>query len=120
MIHFPSILSLAADLGLFESEGGSGKVEGEVLDLNSVSDWLIRYDSYTVVNRDGDIDLGYRYGQYVDYPIVLPRNRNVEVKVTSADVIHCWTIHGLGVKIDAVPGRVNTSHLTDLRSGFSG
>jgi len=71
--------------------------------------------------RPGDdgLEFGYRYGQYVDYPMVLPGDRNVEVKVTSADVIHCWTIQGLGVKMDAVPGRVNTAHLSDLRPGFT-
>lgn len=125
IVHFPSILSLADELGLFKNDGVLDEVNdvGEnnnSFDFNSVSDWLIRYDSYTLVNNDGEMDLGYRYGQYVDYPMVLPSNRNVEVKVTSADVIHCWTIHGLGVKMDAVPGRVNTSHLIDLRSGFSG
>lgn len=123
LIHFPRLLRLADELGLFNkggSLGDNGDDRTETLSFNEVSDWLIRYDSYTSVNTDGDMDLGYRYGQYVDYPMVLPGDRNVEVKVTSADVIHCWTIHGLGVKIDAVPGRVNTSHLTDLRPGFSG
>lgn len=30
---------------------------------------------------------------------------------TSADVIHCWTIPSLGVKVDAVPGRLNQAAL---------
>lgn len=38
---------------------------------------------------DGPLDFGFRYGQTVDYPIVLPGDSNVEVKVTSSDVIHC-------------------------------
>lgn len=125
IVHFPSMINLANSLGLFKdiNFSNTGCASDEMsrgVNFRSVSDWLISYDSYTVVNRDGDLDSGYRYGQYVDYPMVLPRDRNVEVKVTSADVIHCWTIHGLGVKMDAVPGRVNTSHLVDLRSGFSG
>lgn len=124
IINFPRLISIAEDLGLFKDldHKGSSLNDDEIsaLDLNEISDWLIRYDSYTVSATEGPLESGFRYGQYVDYPIVLPRNRDVEVKVTSADVIHCWTIHGLGVKIDAVPGRVNTSHLSDLRPGFSG
>lgn len=57
--------------------------------FEGVCDWLIGYDSYTVNNTDGEMDSGFRYGQFVDYPMVLPGDRNVEVKVTSADVIHC-------------------------------
>lgn len=85
----------------------------------NMPDLLIGYDSYTIRVSDGDIEPGFRYGQHVDYPIVLPGNSNVEIKVTSADVIHCWTVHGLGVKIDAVPGRVNSAHLSNLRPGFT-
>lgn len=94
LVHFPRLVSLADELGVFkQSRGGCVKGGAEAaedrIDFRNVSDWLIRYDSYTVTASDGDLDFGYRYGQYVDYPIVLPGDRNVEVKVTSADVIHC-------------------------------
>lgn len=122
LVHVPSLINLAEDLGVFQAINTGGSSEGgeAVLNFNEVSDWLIGYDSYTVRASEAPLESGFRYGQYVDYPIVLPGDSNVEVKVTSADVIHCWTIHGLGVKMDAVPGRVNTSHLADLRPGFSG
>ncbi|HEV2231096.1 MAG TPA: cytochrome c oxidase subunit II [Thermoplasmata archaeon] len=32
----------------------------------------------------------------------------VEINVTSADVVHSFNIPGLGVRLDAIPGRVNT------------
>nr|YP_006576392.1 cytochrome c oxidase subunit II [Hiatula diphos]YP_009642891.1 cytochrome c oxidase subunit II [Hiatula acuta]AEV94286.1 cytochrome c oxidase subunit II [Hiatula diphos]QCQ20455.1 cytochrome c oxidase subunit II [Hiatula acuta] len=124
LVHLPSLINMANNMGLFNNESlvsGESSIDesGAVLDLNKSSDWLISYDSYTVSPGDGDLDPGFRYGQHVDYPMVLPGDSNVEVKVTSADVIHCWTIHGLGVKMDAVPGRVNTAHLSDLRPGFT-
>lgn len=122
LVHLPRLINLADELGVFKScdkQGGSKGSLDSGLQFEGVSDWLIRYDSYTVNNSDGVLDSGFRYGQFVDYPIVLPGDRNVEVKVTSADVIHCWTIQGLGVKIDAVPGRVNRAHFSDLRPGFS-
>lgn len=42
----------------------------------------------------------------VDNFLVVPVNKNVELLVTAADVIHNWTVPAFGVKIDAVPGRV--------------
>ena len=71
-----------------ERRKGSGTEEGSVY-FNNVCDWLISYDSYTIRSGDEGLEFGYRYGQFVDYPIVLPGDSNVEVKVTSADVIHC-------------------------------
>jgi heme/copper-type cytochrome/quinol oxidase subunit 2 len=31
----------------------------------------------------------------------------IRVLVTSSDVIHSWAVPSLGVKIDAIPGRLN-------------
>lgn len=42
----------------------------------------------------------------VDNEVVLPVNKVVHVLVTANDVIHNWTIPSFGVKMDAVPGRV--------------
>nr|YP_010535547.1 cytochrome c oxidase subunit II [Ornithodoros furcosus]UYB78316.1 cytochrome c oxidase subunit II [Ornithodoros furcosus]UYB78329.1 cytochrome c oxidase subunit II [Ornithodoros furcosus] len=42
-----------------------------------------------------------------DNRIILPFNSNMRLLVTSADVIHSWTIPSLGIKMDAVPGRLN-------------
>jgi hypothetical protein len=43
----------------------------------------------------------------VDERLVLPTNSLVRLLVTSADVIHSWAVPSLGVKIDAIPGRLN-------------
>ena len=37
----------------------------------------------------------------------LPYNVTIRFLITSSDVIHAWTIPSLGLKIDAVPGRLN-------------
>ena len=39
--------------------------------------------------------------------VVVPEDTKVRIIVTAADVIHAWTIPAFGVKIDAVPGRLN-------------
>jgi len=74
--------------GLEDLKGSAGEEVSNV-QFKDVCDWLIGYDSYTVSSGEDSLEFGYRYGQFVDYPIVLPGDRNVEVKVTSADVIHC-------------------------------
>jgi cytochrome c oxidase subunit 2 len=38
---------------------------------------------------------------------VLPALVPVRVLISRADVLHAWTIPGLGVKADAIPGRLN-------------
>jgi cytochrome c oxidase subunit 2 len=42
-----------------------------------------------------------------DTAVVVPVGKVVHMQVTGADVIHAWTIPAFGVKIDAVPGRLN-------------
>jgi cytochrome c oxidase subunit 2 len=39
--------------------------------------------------------------------VVVPVNTTVRLLVTAADVIHAWALPSFGVKIDAVPGRIN-------------
>ncbi|MEG9862084.1 MAG: cytochrome c oxidase subunit II [Parvularculales bacterium] len=43
----------------------------------------------------------------VDNPLVVPVNTTIRVQITSADVLHSWAIPAFGVKMDAVPGRLN-------------
>jgi cytochrome c oxidase subunit 2 len=53
--------------------------------------------------------------------LYLPTNMLVRSLVTSRDVIHSWTVPSLGVKIDALPGRLNQIFLFSKRVGlFSG
>ena len=43
----------------------------------------------------------------VDNPLVVPAGKVVRVQVTSSDVIHNWAVPSFGVKMDAIPGRLN-------------
>ncbi len=43
----------------------------------------------------------------VDNPIYVPVNKVVEVITTGSDVIHSWAVPAFGVKMDAIPGRLN-------------
>jgi cytochrome c oxidase subunit 2 len=49
----------------------------------------------------------------VDSPLILPTNVNCKLIITSKDVIHSFAVPSLGIKMDAVPGRLNqvTAHI---------
>lgn len=62
-----------------------------------------------MLERDELADYGYEQRHYLlatDNAVVVPVGRNVVMQVTSADVIHSWTIPAFGVKQDGVPGRL--------------
>lgn len=68
----------------------------------------VSFDSYMKTMEDvlADERGGYRLLE-VDNRVVCPSGVNVRVLVGSEDVIHCWTVPRLGVKVDAIPGRLN-------------
>lgn len=53
----------------------------------------------------------------VDEPMVVPVGRNVLVQVTASDVIHAFALPSFGLKIDAVPGRLNETWFNAEREG---
>ncbi|MFN7114254.1 MAG: cytochrome c oxidase subunit II [Alphaproteobacteria bacterium] len=65
----------------------------------------IEFSSYMVPEKD------LKEGQVrllsTDNPVVLPVDTNIRLLVTANDVIHSFAMPALGVKIDAVPGRMN-------------
>ena len=52
-----------------------------------------------------------------DNAVVVPVNRVVEVLTTGADVIHSWAVPQFGVKMDAVPGRINSTWFKATKVG---
>lgn len=43
----------------------------------------------------------------VDNRVVIPSQEHIRALITSRDVLHSWALPSLGVKIDAIPGRLN-------------
>jgi cytochrome c oxidase subunit 2 len=72
------------------------------------------FDSYMVHELDS---APLYYTLDVDNRLVLPTMANILFLITSADVLHSWTVPTLGIKVDAMPGRLN--YLTS-KSIFSG
>jgi len=54
----------------------------------------------------------------VDNELVVPVDTTVRLLVTAADVLHSWTIPAFGVKMDAVPGRLNETWFHADRQGL--
>lgn len=77
----------------------------------------ISFDSYMI--RDEDLkpeDRSLRLLK-VDNEVVLPVGTRIQVLVTAQDVIHSWAMPALGVKKDAIPGRMNETWLQIDRPG---
>ena len=53
-----------------------------------------------------------------DNQIVVPVNKIVHVITTGADVIHSWAVPAFGVKMDAVPGRLNSTWFKATKTGI--
>ena len=74
----------------------------------------IRYESYIVRDlRPSNIRL-----IEVDNRLVLPYNCLSRLLIRSSDVLHSWTIPSMGVKADAVPGRLNQLSITSWATGL--
>ena len=52
-----------------------------------------------------------------DHRILFPTHTPLRVLVTAADVLHSWTVPAMGIKADAVPGRLNQLTFYADRSG---
>jgi len=56
-----------------------------------------------------------------DHRVILPSHTPLRVLVTAADVLHSWTVPAIGIKADAVPGRLNQlTFYADRRGVFYG
>ena len=53
----------------------------------------------------------------VDNEMVVPVNKVVRVQVIGADVIHAFAVPSFGIKIDAIPGRLNETWFKATREG---
>jgi cytochrome c oxidase subunit 2 len=54
----------------------------------------------------------------VDNRTLVPYNIHIRMLISSADVLHAWTVPSLGVKADAVPGRLNQVKFIGQRPGI--
>lgn len=87
----------------------------EYSDYSQGDDQTIAFDSYMV--PDDELELGQLRLLEVDNRMVVPVNTHIRVIITAADVLHSWAVPSLGVKCDAVPGRLNQIPVFIKREG---
>lgn len=76
----------------------------------------VEFNSYITPQEDNSIKDSRLLE--TDNNLVIPVNTQIRVISTAADVIHSWTIPSLGVKADAIPGRLNQLIFTVKRPGL--
>ena len=74
------------------------------------------FDSYMIA--DQDLQEGQLRLYDVDNPVVLPVETDIRLLTTANDVIHSWSIPAFGVKLDAIPGRINETWVRIDRPGI--
>lgn len=73
------------------------------------------YDS--VLIPDTDLLPGYHRLLDVDHSLILPIETHIRLIITAADVLHSWAVPVLGIKLDAIPGRLSQIGLYIKREG---
>nr|QSV10805.1 cytochrome c oxidase subunit II [Pseudoregma bambucicola] len=74
----------------------------------------IEFESYMINNKKKE---NFRLIE-VDNKMIIPFKMNIRLLITSENVIHSWTIPSLGIKIDAISGRMNQSNIMANRPGM--
>ena len=88
------------------------------LGLNEDGSAKVTFTSYLKSREDAARD-NVPYLLATDVPVVVPVNKTVKLIVTSdpEGIIHAWTIPSFGMKIDAIPGRLNEDWFKATKEG---
>nr|YP_008578365.1 cytochrome c oxidase subunit II [Micronycteris megalotis]CCW28874.1 COX2 [Micronycteris megalotis] len=86
--------------------------------------WSYEYTDYTDLCFDSymiptpDLKAGELRLLEVDNRVVLPMETTIRMLISSEDVLHSWAVPSLGLKTDAIPGRLNQTTLLATRPGL--
>jgi cytochrome c oxidase subunit 2 len=79
----------------------------------------IDFDSYMI--PESDLELGQFRLLDVDNKLIIPVDCHIRLIITGSDVLHSFAVPSLGLKLDAVPGRLNqVSFLCERPGTFYG
>lgn len=90
--------------------------------------WSYEYSDYVNENNEGlsfdsymiptnDLEPGQLRLLEVDNRVVVPIDTHIRIISTASDVIHSFAVPSLGIKIDAIPGRLNQTSMLLQREG---
>nr|YP_010234466.1 cytochrome c oxidase subunit II [Pedioplanis laticeps]QTA72632.1 cytochrome c oxidase subunit II [Pedioplanis laticeps] len=74
------------------------------------------FDSYMIPTQD--LSPGNFRLLEVDHRAVIPMESPIRVLVSAEDVLHSWAIPALGIKTDAIPGRLNQTTMITSHPGL--
>ncbi len=77
----------------------------------------VSFTANYIHDEDIDASKGERRLLSTDSPVVVPVDTNIVFEVTASDVIHSFAIPSFGIKIDAVPGRLNSAWARAEKTG---
>nr|AOY36475.1 cytochrome c oxidase subunit 2 [Chrysis fulgida] len=84
--------------------------------------WSYEYSDFMNLQFDSYMKTNNEEGEFrlldVDNNIIIPLKENIRFLISSDDVIHSWTVPCIGIKIDAVPGRINQAMIYMKRVGL--
>nr|AAY62410.1 cytochrome c oxidase subunit II [Testudo graeca] len=86
--------------------------------------WTYEYTDYENLEFNSymtpiqDLPNGHLRLLEVDHRMVMPMESPIRMLISAEDVLHSWAIPSLGVKTDAVPGRLNQSTFITTRPGM--
>nr|NP_955682.1 cytochrome c oxidase subunit II [Nannospalax ehrenbergi]YP_007626774.1 cytochrome c oxidase subunit II [Nannospalax judaei]AEP83212.1 cytochrome c oxidase subunit II [Nannospalax judaei]CAC95213.1 cytochrome c oxidase subunit II [Nannospalax ehrenbergi] len=86
--------------------------------------WSYEYTDYEDLNFDSymiptsELKPGELRLLEVDNRVVLPVELPIRMLISSEDVLHSWAVPSLGLKTDAIPGRLNQATITSTRPGL--
>jgi len=76
-----------------------------------------KFEFDSILLRDKELKPGQPRLLSVDNPMVVPVNKVVRVDTIGAEVIHSFAVPSFGIKIDAIPGRLNETWFKATREG---
>lgn len=85
--------------------------------------WTYEYPDHgnftfdAIMVTDADLKPGQPRLLETDNRVVLPVDTNIRIQVTADDVLHSWAMPSLGVKTDAIPGRLNETWIRIEKPG---
>ena len=77
-----------------------------------------KFEFDSLMLQDKDRKAGQPRLLSVDNEMVVPVNKTVRMQVIGADVIHAFAVPSFGIKIDAIPGRLNETWFKATREGM--
>lgn len=78
----------------------------------------VSFISYRLKDEELDATKNHVRLLSTDKPVVLPVDTNIQIIVTASDVLHAFAVPAFGVKIDAVPGRLNETWARITKPGI--